>query len=120
ARGGHVVATYRSDRGADQLRAAVGEHAGRLTLAKADVTNRADVDAIVANATARLGPIDYLINCVGGWAGGTPVWETDDDTFAQMVDLNLRATFVCCRAVLPGMIARHHGRIVNVASRAAR
>ena len=119
-RGCAVVATYRSPAGAQALRDAAAVAAGRLTLAQVDVTSRTALDTLVADVTARLGGIDYLINCVGGWAGGAPVWETDDDTFTRMVDVNLRAPFAACRAVLPGMLARNFGRIVNVASRAAR
>jgi NAD(P)-dependent dehydrogenase (short-subunit alcohol dehydrogenase family) len=114
-----VVATYRSERGVEELRAAAGTTADRLLLVQTDVTDRASLDPLVADVTARLGRIDYLINCVGGWAGGAPVWETSDDVFRRMVDLNLTAAFACCRAVLPGMVARNYGRIVNVASRSA-
>lgn len=115
-----VVVTYRSESGAQRLRAAVGAAGDRLTLAQVDVTKRSDLDALVAGVVERAGSIDYLINSVGGWAGGTPVWQTDDATFDQMIDLNLRATFACCRAVLPAMMAKNFGRIVNVSSRAAR
>src|SRR5438093_8598401 len=74
-RGCAVVVTYRVDAEAERLRAAVSA-AARLLLAKADVTDSGQVADVVQQAVAELGRIDYLINLVGGWAGGAPLWET--------------------------------------------
>ncbi len=116
--GSAVVATYRAEPEAERLRAALGS-TGRLVLHQADVTSTAEVASLVERTLARHGRIDYLINLVGGWAGGTPVWETGDAEWEHMLAVNLRSTFVCCRAVLPHMLERGFGRIVNVASRTA-
>jgi NAD(P)-dependent dehydrogenase (short-subunit alcohol dehydrogenase family) len=56
---------------------------------------------------------------IGGYAGGKNLWEADPLTYEKMLNLNLRAAFVMARAVLPGMIKRNRGAIVNIASKAA-
>ena len=58
-----------------------------------------------------------LLHLVGGFAGGQPVWETRDDTWQRMLDLNLNTAFYMVRAVLPHMVAAGRGRIVAVGSR---
>lgn len=59
-----------------------------------------------------------LVHLVGGFAGGQPVSATDDSTFDQMINLNLRSAFRMIRAVLPGMKETGHGRILAIGSRA--
>ncbi len=59
------------------------------------------------------------MNTVGGYAGGTPLWELRPEVFEQQLNLNLRATYALARAVTPSMIARKSGVIVNIASKAA-
>jgi NAD(P)-dependent dehydrogenase (short-subunit alcohol dehydrogenase family) len=60
-----------------------------------------------------------LVNAVGAYAGGTPLWELDSKVFDQMLALNLRSGYVLLRAVVPVMLKQGNGAIVNVASRAA-
>ena len=63
--------------------------------------------------------MDVLVNTVGAFAGGAPLWETDSKTFDQMLALNLRSGYVLCRAVVPVMLKQKSGTIANVSSRAA-
>jgi NAD(P)-dependent dehydrogenase (short-subunit alcohol dehydrogenase family) len=65
------------------------------------------------------GLLDVLVNAVGGYAGGTPLWELDLKVLDQMLALNLRSGFVLCRTIVPVMLKQGSGTIVNVASRAA-
>lgn len=65
------------------------------------------------------GPIDALVHLVGGFAGGVAVAATDDQTWDQMMNVNLRAAFFAIRATLKPMIAARRGRIVAIGSRAA-
>ena len=83
-----------------------------------DVTDAAAVTAFVA----RVGPVDVLVNNAGGVAGqtGRPLEEVSDDDWRAVVDANLTSTFVCTRAVVPGMKQRGWGRIVNISSGAGR
>jgi len=67
----------------------------------------------------KVGRIDILVHLVGGFAGGTPVHETDDATLDQMLDENLKSTFHIVRAVLPRMRQQGSGRILAIGSRAA-
>jgi NAD(P)-dependent dehydrogenase (short-subunit alcohol dehydrogenase family) len=67
----------------------------------------------------KFGRIDILVNIAGGYRAGTPVHETPLDTWDFMMNLNARTVFLMCRAVIPHMIARQDGRIVNIGARAA-
>jgi NAD(P)-dependent dehydrogenase (short-subunit alcohol dehydrogenase family) len=59
-----------------------------------------------------------LVHLVGAYAGGNPVATTDDSTFDQMINVNLRSAFRMVRAVLPGMVEKGSGRILAIGSRA--
>ncbi|MFM0322821.1 SDR family NAD(P)-dependent oxidoreductase [Caballeronia glebae] len=78
-----------------------------------DVTN----EAAVAEAFSRAGPVDILVNNAGH-AQAAPFTQTDAALWQRMLDVNLTGVFFCTRAVLPSMIERGYGRIVNVASTA--
>lgn len=79
-------------------------------------TQAADIASEVLREAGR---IDALVHLVGGFAGGHTVEETDDAVLDRMLDLNLRAAFHCCRAVLPAMRAQRRGAITAVGSRTA-
>jgi 3-oxoacyl-[acyl-carrier protein] reductase len=70
----------------------------------------------------RIGRVDVLVNCAGGVAGqvGRPLEEVSDEDWRAVIDANLTSTFVCTRAVAPGMKERRWGRIVNISSGAGR
>ena len=73
-------------------------------------------DAAAITATfAAVGTPDVLFNCAGFVASGT-ILDCDEDAWAFSLDLNMTAMYRMCRAVLPGMVARGHGNIVNMAS----
>ncbi len=84
-----------------------------------DVANTEAVADAMANVAATVGPITTLIN-VAGWDRFVPFVETTPDFWDQVIDINYRGTLNTVHAVLPGMIERGHGRIVSVASDAAR
>lgn len=80
----------------------------------------ADAHAAQAAARAvleRFGRVDALVHTVGGFAGGKPVWQTDDAEWQRMLTLNLRTTVNAVRAFVPGMVARGSGRVVAVGAR---
>jgi 3-oxoacyl-[acyl-carrier protein] reductase len=83
-----------------------------------DVTDAAQVDAFIAS----LGRVDILVNNAGGVVGqvGRPLEEVSEDDWQAVVDANLKSTFLCTRAVVPGMKERRYGRIVNISSGAGR
>lgn len=95
---------------------AVRRDCGERALAlPADVTDRAAVESVVRRVEAELGPVDLLVNNAGLIEQTeVPVWEADPDDWWRVVEADLRGPFLCCRAVLPGMVERGHGRIVNL------
>jgi NAD(P)-dependent dehydrogenase (short-subunit alcohol dehydrogenase family) len=81
----------------------------------ADVTDPAQVNAMIAAAVRELGRVDILINSAGINIRG-PINELTPEQFAQVMNTNVTGTWLCCRAVLPGMRERKWGRIINLAS----
>jgi len=80
-----------------------------------DVTKDSDTFAMADRATAQFGRIDVLVNVAGGTGPvGATSWETSQAEFDQIVQLNLTGCFNTMRAVLPGMIDRRYGKIINV------
>ncbi len=88
-----------------------------LHAVSADVADAAQVAEAVASAEARFGPVDVLVNNAGQ-AQTAPFLKMDLALWHQMLSVNLTGTLVCTQAVLPGMVARGWGRVVNVASTA--
>jgi NAD(P)-dependent dehydrogenase (short-subunit alcohol dehydrogenase family) len=115
AAGDHVAVTYRRQEEYDALRAA--SPAG-LSGTQLDATDEAAAHRFVAEVAAKQGSVDSLVVTIGGYAGGKNLWEADASTYAQMMDLNLRAAWTMARAVLPVMIRQNRGYLVNVASKA--
>jgi 3-oxoacyl-[acyl-carrier protein] reductase len=83
-----------------------------------DITDAEAVNAFVKD----VGPVDILVNNAGGVCGQVhqPIDEVSDDDWRAVVDANLTGTFICTRAVAPGMKQRGWGRIVNISSGAGR
>ncbi|WP_088288914.1 SDR family NAD(P)-dependent oxidoreductase [Kineosporia sp. A_224] len=98
---------------ADAIRAT----GGTVAVAAADVTVYPEVVAAVAVLEAALGPADLLVNNAGVIDPvEVPVWEADPDDWWRVVEVDLRGPFHCVRAVVPGMLARGGGRVVDLSS----
>lgn len=82
---------------------------------RARVVDLCDDDA-VARAAEATGAVDILVNNAGITGGNAPTWQLDPAIWRHVMEVNLTAPFVVCRALVPGMIARGYGRIVNIAS----
>jgi 3-oxoacyl-[acyl-carrier protein] reductase len=82
----------------------------------ADVTSEVEISRAIDTLESRLGPVSILVNNAGitGKAGKT--WELSREDFESVMAVNVTGPFLCCRAVLPGMMQRRYGRIVNIAS----
>ncbi|HET9064007.1 MAG TPA: SDR family oxidoreductase [Candidatus Binatia bacterium] len=102
----------------DARAAAVADEVGGLPV-QLDVADSNSLRAALALAHDRLGPIDVLVNCAG-WDEARPFLETDDAFSAKVVEINLMGPIRVCRAVLPDMLTRAWGRIINIASDAGR
>jgi NAD(P)-dependent dehydrogenase (short-subunit alcohol dehydrogenase family) len=86
---------------------------------EADVTDPPGALTLVGQILARFNRLDALVNTVGGYAGGIPLWQLEPEVLERVLNLNLRASFALAKAVVPPMIARKSGAIVNVAAKAA-
>ena len=97
------------------------EGAGRGALSLAlDVTDGPGVEDAVVGIERELGPLDLVVNNAGTDRAFGPLWETDAELWWDDVEIHVRGTYFVCRAALPSMLERGAGRIVNVASNAAR
>ncbi|MBM4247025.1 MAG: SDR family NAD(P)-dependent oxidoreductase [Deltaproteobacteria bacterium] len=126
--GAAVTAAFRAtgarlvlvERSRDKLVRAYGSGSPDVLLERdVDLADPAAWDRLVARATERFGRIDALVHTVGAYRGGRTLAEEDLATWSTLFDANVRSALLACRAVLPGMLARGHGRIVTVASRDA-
>jgi 3-oxoacyl-[acyl-carrier protein] reductase len=88
----------------------------RVEAVAVDVTDRAQVEAARDATLKALGRIDILVNNAGIAGPNVKTWEYEPDAWSQVMRVNLDSQFLCCRAVVPGMIAQNYGRIVNIAS----
>lgn len=116
--GARVVAVGRDeDAGARLIEEAKARGAGQAVFVRADLLDPAAPAHIVATADT-LGPIAVLVNNVGGNVGAGFFADSEPATWQADIDLNFTTTLRMTHAVLPGMIARHAGRIVNIGSTA--
>ncbi|WP_027476051.1 2-hydroxycyclohexanecarboxyl-CoA dehydrogenase [Curvibacter gracilis] len=120
ARAGAKVAVFDLNLEAAQKVAEAIQADGGVALAvRCDITSRTEVDAAVATTEAELGPIDVLVNNAG-WDIFKPFTKTVPAEWDRLIAINLTGALHMHHAVLPGMVARGGGRIVNIASDAAR
>jgi NAD(P)-dependent dehydrogenase (short-subunit alcohol dehydrogenase family) len=108
-------------RGEDRLRTTmdvVADSTGARTLAvAADVTDRAAVESAVGRVLHDLGPVDLLVNNAGLMdPAEVPVWQADPDEWWDVVASHVRGALLPSRAVVPGMVERGRGRVVNLVS----
>jgi 3-oxoacyl-[acyl-carrier protein] reductase len=85
----------------------------------ADVSNAQEVEAMVAKVERELGPIDLLVNNAGVSGARASAWEQDPADWWHVFEINVLGAYLCSRAVLPGMVERGRGRIVNTGSGAS-
>jgi 2-dehydro-3-deoxy-L-rhamnonate dehydrogenase (NAD+) len=97
------------------LDAARAEINGVLTVA-VDVTDASQVDEAAARTIKAFGQVDVLMNSAGVTGPTTPVLSYPREDWRRIVDIHLHGTFYCCQALIPQMVERGYGRVVNVAS----
>jgi len=91
-------------------------HNRRVEAVACDVTKLAEIEAARDATVKALGRIDILVNNAGIAGPNLKTWEYPAEAWAQVMSVNLDSQFLCCRAVVPLMIAQNYGRIVNIAS----
>jgi 3-hydroxy acid dehydrogenase/malonic semialdehyde reductase len=113
ADGAHVVAAARR---ADRLAELAAELGDRVHTLELDVRDRAAVEQALTTLPEPFAEIDVLVNNAGLAKGLNPAQEADLDDWEQMIDTNTKGLVYCTRAVLPGMVARGRGHVVNLGS----
>jgi 3-oxoacyl-[acyl-carrier protein] reductase len=116
-REGALVAVnyHRSEARAAEVVAAIEAAGGTARALRADVTDGAAVRALVEGTVAAFGPVDVLVNNAG-ILNASPLDRMPDAVWDEMMASNLRSVFLCTRAVLPAMLRRGRGHIINVTS----
>src|SRR5258708_31882625 len=117
--GAKTAVPYRAQEEFDTLRSAAGTSGSRLEGHTVDVTDEAAVRQLIEKIVGKYRRLDAMVNTVGGYAGGTKLWELETKVFEQMLALNLRSGYALSRAAVRAMLKEGHGAIVNVAAKAA-
>lgn len=113
--GAKVLAVDRDRARLDETLELAGEARASITPWVCDVTSSDSVAAMAAACVETYGTIDILVNNVGGSAAGGPV-ELSEEVWDSQIDINLKSVFLTCKHVLPVLLAKAHGSIVNIAS----
>ncbi len=113
--GAAVILAARSAGELDLVARQIAESGGRASAVPADVSDESAVGAMVKRALAEHGRVDILVTAAGA-AGFGSVADSKTTEWDQMLAVNLRGAMLCCRAVLPAMMAQRRGTIINVGS----
>jgi 3-oxoacyl-[acyl-carrier protein] reductase len=113
---GAGVAIWDRDRQAAETTATELDGRGQVAAFAADITDLRMVESARDATIATFQRIDILLNNAGIAGPNVATWEYPPEAWSDVLDVNLTGTFNCCRAVVPHMIARNYGRIVNIAS----
>jgi NAD(P)-dependent dehydrogenase (short-subunit alcohol dehydrogenase family) len=118
ARGFAVALIARTGTEIEAAAATIEASGGVAVALGVDVSDDRAVEAAVAQLRRRIGSVDLLVNNAGITGPAGAAWEGELDAWWRTLDVNLRGTVVCARSVLPDMVARRRGRIVNITSNA--
>jgi NAD(P)-dependent dehydrogenase (short-subunit alcohol dehydrogenase family) len=117
--GAAVAVLARSAHELDEAVALIEDSGGRARQFQLDVTDAVAVRNAVAAIEDSLGPVDLLVNNAAAIGPIGPFWQIDPEIWWRTMDVNLRGSLLCAHAVLPGMVERRRGRVVNVATAAS-
>ena len=111
--GGRLAIASRTQAELDQVAARIQELGAQVQAICTDVSSRDDVVRLIETTLATYGQIDILVNAAGVYGPIGPMWDVDIDEWIRAMQINLFGTFMCCHTVLPHMIERRQGKIVN-------
>ncbi|MGD0470969.1 MAG: SDR family NAD(P)-dependent oxidoreductase [Terriglobales bacterium] len=117
--GAKVFVSYKRKEEFSSLQRSAETIEGSLTGLEVDVTDETAVKRMIEQIVQEHGRLDCLVSTVGGFAGGTRLWELDNVVWDRLFALNLRSNYLLCRAVAPEMLKRKSGAILNVIAKAA-
>ena len=109
-----VMARTRSE--VEETVKSIKDLGGRAVSVAGDVSNTDDVEKIVSITEEQLGPVDLLVNNAGVGGEVKSDWETDPEEWWQTLKINLRGPYLCIRRILPGMVERGKGKVINISS----
>lgn len=113
--GASIAVVDRDLASASETAANIVQNGGKAHAIQTDVTDATAVQAMAKEALTTFSRIDVLVNNAGG-SEGTDILTINESTWDQMLALNLKSVYLCAKAVLPGMLKRGSGAIVNIAS----
>jgi NAD(P)-dependent dehydrogenase (short-subunit alcohol dehydrogenase family) len=114
--GAKVAVVARSENEIVETSRLIQQSGGEAKPFKGDVTNADAMSPIFAEIEHTFGPVSILVNNAGSIGPIAPFWETPIEDWWRVLDVNLRGPALCSHLVLPGMVARRHGRIINLIS----
>jgi NAD(P)-dependent dehydrogenase (short-subunit alcohol dehydrogenase family) len=114
--GAKVVVAARTRDQLDETVALIHQQGGQAISFALDVTDQPAIEQMVSETNRQFGPVDLLVNNAAMAGDEAPLWEVNAADWWHVLEVNLKGPFLCARAVLPGMIAQQHGRIINVSS----
>ena len=114
--GASVAVAARTKRELDQTVELIRDSGGQAISVQADVSDSAAVERVVKTTEIQLGLVDILINNAGVTGPVAAEWEADPDDWWRTMEINLRGPYLMTRAVLPSMVSRKRGRIINISS----
>ena len=115
-----AIGYHKNEAGAEAVRARIVNAGGNAITIRADVRDPDQILPLVTHAVAELGPIDILVNNAGSLVERQKIAEMTPRRWDEVMDLNLKSAMLCSQAVMPSMIERKRGAIVNVVSIAGR
>ena len=118
AQGDNVAVTYLFENEVERFKEFNPELSDKVPFLFANVTEEAEVQKSIQEFIAKFGRLDILVNIVGGFVGGIPTAELEEDRWDFMMNLNLKSVFLCCKTAIPHMTAQGYGKIINVSARA--
>ena len=116
--GARVAATYLSNKsGAESLIAETQSFAGEVEIIQADITRGDQVQSMFAQTLEKFGNrLDILVNNAGQWMDKVSIADCTEDMWDQMMNINLKSVFLCCKHAIPAMQDQKSGTIVNITS----
>jgi len=118
SQGDTVAVTYLFENEVERFKQYNPELSEDVTFLFANVTEEAEVQKTFREFLSQFGQLYVLVNIVGGFVGGIPAAELEEERWDFMMNLNLKSVFLCCKTVIPHMTERGYGKIINVSARA--
>jgi len=114
--GAVVVVSDLKEEAAEGVASEIRSAGGKALAMQVDATLEADVERMVQETKSAFGKIDILVNNVGGGSGSATIVKLPTENWDKTMDVTLKSTFLCCRAVAREMLPRKEGRIINISS----